>query len=1240
MERDDQATVNAATTTENDLTAPETDDSVFTPIAASTPKTADGVAVVTCSIVIPVHNRASLTRQCLNVLLAQPASAAVKREVIVVDDGSTDLTGRLLAGYGDRIRVITHTKGRGFAEACQAGAAVASGEYLVLLNNDTVPRADWLSALAAYAEAHPAAAVVGAKLLYPNDTIQHAGVVFGQDRYPHHLYIGFPADHPAANVSRRFQVVTGACCLIRRDAWDAMGGFDTGFVNGWEDVDLCLRLGEAGHEIHYCHESVVYHLESSSRDLRAPQERANRERFRERWREKIEPDDVQYWLADGLLAITYAARHPFQLTVSPLLAGVTVGEAERLGDRLLAERAKQVAILLRNSLVLNTRVQEAELRTQHAEIRARAAEQRLTETEGRLAALGGDGSGGAISGNGAGPVVELPLASAPLPGAAGGSEAAAAALTAGPTAPAPSEPPTPYPILGMVERPSRLPEIVTEEILVVSGWVLSRAGIFRVEALIDGEVRGNVQFGLPRPDAAALHPGFPDGEECGFFGAVPVEDLEDSAHSLLLRVTAKDGRQAEIGTKFEVDSTARAKGKVLARIDRPLPGSVTTVRDRLLVAGWAVSPHGIRSIEALVDGEPRGPLADGALRPDIGISYPSYPDANHSGFGGSVALAGVADGEHRLVLRITAKNDVEIELEAPFIVDASAPELGEVPKINAQYPEWRGKHEPDAEALARARDEAVALVGQPVVSLIVPLGLAEAEALVATVESVQAQVSDAWQLCLAAGTDTPAATRHLAGHLAEGDGRILLAGEEPNAEDGLAGEANAALVLADGDWVALLPPGDLLSPVALLEVAKWLADRPETELLYVDEDKHDPLTGLRWDPFFKPDWSPDLALSTSYLGGFVPMRRRVVERLGGFRADFAGAEWDDLLLRATDEAPVVGHIPRLLASRQADAGLSPADTVDGRRLEARRRAVAAALARRGLAATVEPGVAPAALRVRPTLPTEAPGVTIVMPTGGKLQFLRPCLEDLLTRTTYPNLHLLLIDNSDGDAVEALCEEMMGRGLRLRRERFQIQPFNFSALINHAIPFVETPYLILLNDDVTVLTPDWVESLLEHAQRPEIGVVGPKLLYPDGTIQHAGVILGPFQGTCHAFVRFPGDTAGQFGLPNATREYSAVTFACAMLRRELFDEVGPLDAARLPIAFNDTEFCLRVGAAGYKVLYTPHAVLTHHESVTKKVIAQPSEIGYLRTHWGHVIAHDPSYNPNLTRRSEDCSLNMD
>jgi GT2 family glycosyltransferase len=311
---------------------------------------------VAVSVIVPVHGRAELTRRCLDMVLADlPADA----ELIVVDDGSDDETPELLATYGDAIRGLRLEENAGFARACNEGAAHARGQLLVFLNNDVEPAPDWLVALRRCAETRPEAAAVGAKLLYPNGTVQHVGVVFGQDGYPHHLYAGFPADHPAVNRSRPLQAVTAACLLVRRSAFEAAGGFDSGYLNSLEDVDLCLRLGEAGGEVHYCHESVLVHLESASRG-RSDRFARSVALYRERWRERVRRDDLAIYVADGLLAVEYHDSYPVRVSLDPLLAVVDQGREEEI-ERLLEAHARQSSDLLQEVVRLTAATGAAEL---------------------------------------------------------------------------------------------------------------------------------------------------------------------------------------------------------------------------------------------------------------------------------------------------------------------------------------------------------------------------------------------------------------------------------------------------------------------------------------------------------------------------------------------------------------------------------------------------------------------------------------------------------------------------------------------------------------------------------------------------------------------------------------------------------------------------------------------------------------------------------------------------------------
>jgi GT2 family glycosyltransferase/SAM-dependent methyltransferase len=320
-----------------------------------------------CSIIVPVFNRASLTRQCVNLLLTERRETT-SAEVVVVDDGSRDLTPRMLAGYGDRIQVVTHQGNSGFATACNDGAMVARGEFLVLLNNDTIPQRGWLDALVARARAEPRAGIIGSKLLFPNDTIQHAGVVFASNGFPLHLYYGFPAAHPAVNKRRQFKAVTGACLLIRRALFERLGGFDPAFHNVYEDVDLCLRAAEQGAEIHYCPESVLYHLQSATRsqDPDKPHDpfdgrQHNQLYFLRRWASRVKPDELDFYVEDGLLTLKPDALYPRELTVSPLVAHFDGQDARAAqADRLIVTRAKQVEELVAENIRLRMRLDEIE----------------------------------------------------------------------------------------------------------------------------------------------------------------------------------------------------------------------------------------------------------------------------------------------------------------------------------------------------------------------------------------------------------------------------------------------------------------------------------------------------------------------------------------------------------------------------------------------------------------------------------------------------------------------------------------------------------------------------------------------------------------------------------------------------------------------------------------------------------------------------------------------------------------
>jgi GT2 family glycosyltransferase len=317
---------------------------------------------IRCSVVVPVHGSPGVAARCLDAVLA---TVPDDTEVIVVDDGSPAGTAEALARFDGRVDLVAHRTAAGYATACNAGAAASRGRLLVFLNSDTVPQAGWLDALVREADRRPEAAVVGSRLLFPDGTIQHAGVVVCGDRIPRHAYRGFPGDHPAVIRSRRLQIVTGACMLVRREPFEAVGGFDAAFRNGYEDVDLCLRLGLDGHQVRYCADSVVVHLESVSLVRRNPRARTdeiahNLRLYRRRWADRVEPDDLATYAEDGLLAFEYAGDRRPRARISPLLAELDgrarAAELERVADL----RDRQVGELLGDVVDLTVAVAEAE----------------------------------------------------------------------------------------------------------------------------------------------------------------------------------------------------------------------------------------------------------------------------------------------------------------------------------------------------------------------------------------------------------------------------------------------------------------------------------------------------------------------------------------------------------------------------------------------------------------------------------------------------------------------------------------------------------------------------------------------------------------------------------------------------------------------------------------------------------------------------------------------------------------
>lgn len=546
-----------------------------------------------------------------------------------------------------------------------------------------------------------------------------------------------------------------------------------------------------------------------------------------------------------------------------------------------------------------------------------------------------------------------------------------------------------------------------------------------------------------------------------------------------------------------------------------------------------------------------------------------------------------------------------------------------------EYARWMEQHQLTAERLDALHRDARALTARPLISVLTPVFNIDEPWLRRCIESVRSQVYDNWELCIVDDASTQPHVQRVLAEYATLDPRIRVERLERNS--GIVAASARALAMAQGEYVALLDHDDELTPDALLEIVKLLIEQPELDLVYTDEDKLDP-SGRRVEPFFKPDWSPDLLLSINYICHLSVYRRRLLEEVGGFRPGFDGSQDYDLVLRFTERTQRIGHIPKILYHwRKVPRSTAAIADAKPYAFESAQKALRETLQRRGVdgAVTMSP---PGMYTIRYAIRDE-PFVSIIIPTKDKADILRTTIDSIEQRSSWRNRELLIVDNGSIEAGAQRYLEELGRRHRVLPYP---EPFNWSAINNFAAARARGEYLLFLNNDVEVIAPDWIEALLEHAQRPEIGAVGAKLLYPTRTVQHAGVVMGVGGVANHAFRRLAAEDNGYFGLPNLVRNCSAVTGACMMVRADLFRQQGGFDE-KLRVAFNDIDFCLRLRERGLYVVYTPHALLYHYESATRGALHPPEDDRLMRERWRALIDRDPFYNPNLSVTSEDYRL---
>ena len=550
----------------------------------------------------------------------------------------------------------------------------------------------------------------------------------------------------------------------------------------------------------------------------------------------------------------------------------------------------------------------------------------------------------------------------------------------------------------------------------------------------------------------------------------------------------------------------------------------------------------------------------------------------------------------------------------------------------ATYRAWLRLHEPSASADVRHRvaaedDPAVPL---PTISVVLPVYRPNLVQLARAIASVQAQTYPRWQLSICDDGSRDGAVEHSFAAL-RGTPRFRFSAHESNR--GISAALNTALAAADGDVVCFLDQDDELHPDALAEIALAFGRGDEVDVVYTDEDKLDE-RGERCEPFFKPDWSPDTLLSQMYVGHLLAVRRALVERVGGMRPAFDGSQDYDLALRVTEEAKTIRHVPRVLYHwRKREGSTSQRYTAKPWAHRAAQAALKSALVRRREQGEVLEGLVEGTFRLKRII-RRKPLVSVIIPFRDGADLLQRCLETLVADAGYENWEALLVDNQSWEPeTSGLLRTLDDR--RMRVERYP-HDFNFSALNNWAARRARGEVLLFLNSDVERGSSGWLAAMVEHAERPEIGVVGARLLYPEGCLQHGGVVVGIHGLAGHAFRFCPADEPGYYGHAKIIRNWSAVTGACMMVPRQVFEETGGFDEI-LRVAFNDIDFCLRVRERGYRIVYTPFAELYHNESMSRGVASDRREIVTMLQRWGERLATDPYFNPNLSQRREDFVL---
>lgn len=762
--------------------------------------------------------------------------------------------------------------------------------------------------------------------------------------------------------------------------------------------------------------------------------------------------------------------------------------------------------------------------------------------------------------------------------------------------------------------------------LIVTGWATSAAGVARVAVLLGDEQVGVAELGHERPDVGAQHPAIPAARLSGFRFDRKITDRVEGEHHVRIVVTTGlgDERTEEavvVATplppapeppppapaqtasgpeadpremKFQLDSPTVSDGRV-----------GDTVTGRLTVDGWVLSRSAITGIEVWMGTQRLGDAHHGLARQDVGAAFPDWPNAVRSGFAFHCPPRSLRDGAH--VMRLIVRCESGYVYEQSFLIEVKRADTERdsvnirrrLPRIGRAFLQGlldRMEYRPAFTVILRQD------------------GLLDTNSLRATLYSLIGQAYANWRVLLLC--DDPA-TAEAARRIIDTTGADLrwrasvlsiadVGWTEPLAHD-------------HGAFHLILSPGDELGVDALAELALGSGLHRDANLLYADETRTSPISGER-EPFFKPDFSPDLLLSTNYIGRPWVVAGSVLVDTGASPASLRERGEYDLLLHCAERAGLIHHVPKLLCQRGAD----DLDTDDQSEAALRRTAK-----RRGIEAEVLPTAVPHAWRLRRCAPVRGK-VSIIIPTCAAHGYIETCITTLREKTAYPDIEIIVIDNIPDDQVawKIFVEQNADKVVDIP------DAFNWSRFNNRAADVADGAFILFLNDDIEIERDDWLDVLLENVARPEVGIVGPRLLYPARTVQHAGMFLATNGIARHAFRFAAENDPCYFGLAMTQRNVIAVTGACMLMRRDVFEAVGRFNEAH-QIVNNDLDFCLRVHQAGLLTVYTPHATLVHHELASRDKLKDVYDSSLFNSMWAdRFTAGDPYFNPRLYRHADD------